>query len=233
MKSPEPDENLQRMKKGVERLGVDLVSSARIGPQQRRGFHASIRELSEPFGSALVMGIRLSAAVLDTVRKAPTWTYYHHYRTVNLALDRAALILSGECQRMGYGALPVPASQVLDWDRLRGHLSHRELGALAGLGWRGRNNLLVNPLFGSQVRYTTVLTDLPLPEPAGGCGNAGCGDCRLCVSVCPVRAIHDDFEDFELDRCSAQLRRFSKREKLNVQICGLCVRACTGSARTQ
>jgi len=35
-------------------------------------------------------------------------------------------------------------------------------------------------------------------------------------------------EDFELDRCAAQLRRFSKSEKLNTMICGLCVRVCGG-----
>jgi epoxyqueuosine reductase QueG len=124
--------------------------------------------------------------------------------------------------------LPVPASQILDWDRLLGHLSHRAMAERAGLGWRGRNNLLVNPRFGSMVRYATVLTDMPIPDRGGGEEPLGCGACSACIGACPVGAIHDTPERFELDRCAAQLRRFSREEKLNTMICGLCVRVCPG-----
>jgi epoxyqueuosine reductase QueG len=115
----------------------------------------------------------------------------------------------------------------MDWDALRAHLNHRELGALAGIGWRGRNNLLVHPRFGSQVRYATVLTDLPLPERGEALdAAAGCGECRACVGVCPAGAIREEPAEFKLDRCAAQIRRFSQSEKLNALICGICVRAC-------
>jgi epoxyqueuosine reductase QueG len=132
---------------------------------------------------------------------------------------------------MGYRALPVPASQMMDWDRLLGHLSHRELGALAGIGWRGRNNLLVHPEFGSRVRYTSILTDAPLPDRGIDLdAAAGCGDCRACVGACPAGAIKMDPLAFDLDRCAAQVRRFSKSEKLNALICGICVKACGGAS---
>ena len=183
-------------------------------------------EISVGLDSAVVIGIRLSGPVLETVERAPTWTYYHHYRMVNIALDQAALRLAGECRKMGYRSLPVPATQILEWDRLAAHLSHREVGALAGLGWRGRNNLLVHPEYGSQVRYTTILTDMPLP--AGDVVRDSCGDCMACLSVCPVGAIKKDPEKFDLDKCAAKLRRFSKEEKLNTLICGICIRACRG-----
>ena len=101
----------------------------------------------------------------------------------------------------------------------------------AGLGWRGRNNLLVNPLYGSQVRYVSVLTDMPLPDGTGAGPPEGCKDCYACLDACPVGAIHEDVADFELDRCAAQLRRFSKSEKLNTMICGLCVKVCGGSVQ--
>ncbi len=223
-------ENLRTLSELAGGLGIDLISSLAIDDGTRGHFHEVIREISSSLGYAVVMGLRLSGPVLQTVQRAPTWTYYHHYRTVNFALDQAALRLAGECARMGYRALPVPASQVLDWDRLRGHLSHKEMGKRAGLGWRGRNNLLVNRDFGSHVRYVTVLTDLPLPERGITDDPGECGNCRECISVCPVGAIQDDPDHFDLDRCTAQLRRFSKSEKLNVLICGLCVRVCTGRA---
>ena len=220
------EENLDRLKKVAEGAGIDLIASARIDEGFRNTIHDAIRGEASELVSILVMGMRLSVPVLSTVKTAPTWTYYHHYRMVNIALDQVALRIAGECIRMGHSAFPVPASQILDWDRLLAHLSHREAGFLAGLGWRGRNNLLVNPRFGSQVRYTTVLTDLPLPESHAL--ESDCGQCVDCIKVCPVGAIHEDPEQFDLDKCAAQLRRFSKEEKLNALICGLCVRACSG-----
>ncbi|MBN1164396.1 MAG: hypothetical protein JXB45_07440 [Candidatus Krumholzibacteriota bacterium] len=221
-------DNIEKIKLGARHLGLDIVSTARLGGDHRKEFHPSIREISASLEYAVVIGIRLSQPVLLTVETAPTWTYYYHYRNVNFALDQAALRISGFVQKMGFRALPLPASQILDWDRLRGHLSHREMGEAAGIGWRGRNNLLVTEEFGSQVRYTTILTDLPLPGREDPPEPWGCGDCRRCLSVCPVSAIHEDPADFELDKCAAQLRRFAKSEKLNTLICGLCLRVCGG-----
>jgi epoxyqueuosine reductase QueG len=228
MNAPAPSENLERLRAASKQLGVDILSSARIGEKRKQSFHPSIREIVTPLDYVLVLGIRLSPSVLETVKDAPTWTYYHHYRTVNTALDQAALSIALECQRNGFAAMPIPASQILDWDRLRGHLCHRELGQLAGIGWWGRNNLLVNARYGSHVRYVTVLTDLPLPERGMSGAPENCGDCHRCIEVCPVNAIQESPAYFKLDACTAQLRRFSRSEKLNVMICGLCVRACGG-----
>jgi epoxyqueuosine reductase QueG len=231
MDSLETRERLALLGGLVERFGVDVVSSCSIDDETRARFHGSIRSIASRLDHAILLGIRLSAEVLDTIEGAPNWTYYHHYRTVNFALDQAALFAARECRRLGGRALPIPASQVMDWERLLGHLSHRELGERAGVGWRGRNNLLVHPVHGSQVRYATVLTDLALPSPgielAAG---ADCGDCRACVDACPAGAIAMDPLAFDLDRCTAQVRRFSRSEKLNVLICGICVRACRGGA---
>jgi epoxyqueuosine reductase QueG len=228
MDSHTPQDNLERFRELGLQSGIDLVSSARLDDEHLEHLHDSIRELGGSLRNAVVIGIRLSEPVLKTVKTAPTWTYYHHYRTVNFALDQSALRLAAECQRMGYRALPLPASQILDWDLLAGHLSHRKMGEISGLGWRGRNNLLVHPEFGSHVRLATILTDAPLPERGITGDPGGCGPCRRCIEVCPVGAIAEDVADFDLDSCTAQLRRFSRSEKLNTLICGLCVRACRG-----
>lgn len=225
----EPHDNLEALREAGRAHGLDVVSSARLGPAQKSSFHESLRDVAASLDYAVVIGIRLSGEVLATIAGAPNWTYYHHYRTVNFALDQAALYLAGEIRRRGRRAFPVPASQIMDWDRLLGHLSHRELGGLAGVGWRGRNNLLVHPRFGSQVRYASLLTDLPLPDRGSELDDSmGCGACRACVAACPAGAIDEDPLRFDLDRCAAQVRRFSQSEKLNVLICGICIRACEG-----
>lgn len=57
----------------------------------------------------------------------------------------------------------------------------------AGLGWQGKNNLLVNRKAGSVFFIGEMLVDLPLPvdEMALSC----CGQCRRCIDACPTGAI--------------------------------------------
>jgi epoxyqueuosine reductase QueG len=221
--------DFERLRTTSERSGIDLFGTARIDERHRLRYHESIRDIAKSLPYAVSMGIRLSDPVLQTVLTAPTWTYYYHYRQVNIALDQAALLIAGEIQRGGFTALPIPASQILDWELLRAHLSHREIAALAGLGWMGRNNLLITPEFGAMVRLVTVLTDMELPAQSGGHAGGDCGDCRKCVKMCPVGAIDDDPRNFNLDKCAAQLRRFAKSEKINTMICGLCIKVCGGA----
>jgi len=220
--------DFEKLRAASSRRGIDLFGTARIDEEQRLRFHESIRDIAKSLPYAVSMGMRLSDPVLKTVLTAPTWTYYYHYRQVNIALDQAALFVAGEIQREGFAALPIPASQILDWDLLRAHLSHREIAGLAGLGWMGRNNLLITPEFGSMVRLVTVLTDMELPAQSGDHAGEDCGTCRKCVMMCPVGAIDDEPENFNLDRCAAQLRRFAKSEKINTMICGLCIKVCRG-----
>jgi len=222
------DINFEMLESAARSRGIDLFATALIDEEHRLRFHESIVEIAKPLPYAVSMGMRLSYPVLETVVTAPTWTYNYHYRQINIALDQTAVYIAGEIQRAGFSALPIPASQILDWERLRAHLSHREIAGLAGLGWMGRNNLLITPEFGSQVRLVTILTDMELPARSGDHAGEDCGTCRECVKMCPVGAIDDDPANFNLDSCAAQLRRFSKSEKINTMICGLCIKVCGG-----
>lgn len=57
----------------------------------------------------------------------------------------------------------------------------------AGLGWIGRNGMLVNPRLGTFTFIGTLITSLDL-EPNKEMGNR-CGTCRRCVEACPTNAI--------------------------------------------
>jgi len=118
------------------------------------------------------------------------------------------------------------ASQMIDWQRQLGHISHKHVAVAAGLGWIGRNNLLVHPQFGCRVRYNTVLTYMVL-VPDGPMA-IGCGDCRACVASCPASAIRDEQADFDHQGCYEMLQVFKNKRNLGHHICGLCVRACEG-----
>ena len=172
------------------------------------------------------IGVHLSDAILEEIENQPTPLYFHHYQRVNILLDTLGLILISAIQDFGYQAMPIPASQIVDWKSQRGHLSHKQVARAAGLGWIGRNNLLVNEKFGSRIRLVTLLTDLPLmvdsPSPKD------CGSCRACIKVCPAGAIKERQEDFDHLRCYEQLKIFSKTLHFSHHICGVCVKACRG-----
>jgi epoxyqueuosine reductase QueG len=173
------------------------------------------------------MGIHLSDAILEEIENQPTPLYFHHYQRINILLDTIGLIVTSTIQGLGYQAMPIPASQLVDWKNQRGHLSHKHVARAAGLGWIGRNNLLVNEQFGSRIRLVTILTDLPLPTNSPSLDN--CGSCRNCLSVCPAEAIKERQEDFDHLRCYEQLRTFSKTLHFSHNICGVCVKACKGT----
>jgi len=178
---------------------------------------------------AISVGYHLSEAVLEEIENQPTPLYFHHYQRVNILLDTIGLIVTSAIQDLGHLAMPIPASQLVDWKNQRGHLSHKHVARTAGLGWIGRNNLLVNEQFGSRIRLVTILTDLPLKIDSPSLTH--CGSCHNCLSVCPAGAIKERQEDFDHLRCYEQLRSFAKTLHFSHNICGVCVKACRG-ART-
>ncbi|MEA3420509.1 MAG: hypothetical protein U9Q97_02380 [Acidobacteriota bacterium] len=172
------------------------------------------------------LGKRLLDTIIEDIEDKPTALYFHHYRQLNFFLDRKALLVASLIQELGFRALPIPASQIIDWEKQYSHVSHKKVGNLAGLGWIGRNNLLVNKEFGARFRLVTVLTDMPLKpdEPV----EFGCGNCRECISVCPAQAIKEKCEDFDHMACFEKLKEFRKNRIVSQYICGVCVKACAG-----
>jgi len=183
--------------------------------------------VAEKFTRAIVCGFRLQKAVLDELKDRPTPLYFHNYRQVNYQLDSIALLIANVIQDNGFEALAVPASQIISRDPMRGFISHKLLGWAAGLGHIGRNNLLVHPEFGAQVRYVSILTDMPF-FPVDKPLQNDCGDCRACISICPAHAIKEQKENFDLNACYSKLNEFVKLSFVGQHICGLCVKACPG-----
>lgn len=185
--------------------------------------------LVDQFSFGISVGYHLSDAILEGIETQPTPLYFHHYQRVNILLDTLGLILTSKIQDLGYQAIPIAASQLVDWKNQRGHLSHKHVAKAAGLGWIGRNNLLVNEKFGSRIRLATILTNLPLILDSPSSGD--CGSCRACLTVCPAEAIQEHQENFDHIRCYEQLRSFAKTLHFSHNICGVCVKACKGKDR--
>ncbi len=219
------DKNYVLVKKFCRGLGINLFGVADIS--QIKNDFSLPGQLLEKFDKAISLGMKLSGSVLEEITTHPTKLYFHHYRTVNAFLDQMALRLANFIQDKGFLALAIPASQILDWQNQKAHLSHKQIGYLAGLGWIGRNNLLVNKEWGSQLRLVSILTAMPLKIDKPVKDN--CRACRLCIEVCPAGAIKDNPSDFEHLRCFEKLKQFQKQKLADQYICGVCVRACRGT----
>jgi len=214
------------IKKFLNDRGISLFSAGSVKELKRDFFISREMDLTGiDFAISIAYPVPMQA--LSGIIDKPTLLYKHIYRQLNNLLDRTALELSIWLNKQGAKAIPIPASQIVDFEKNLAHLSHREVAVKLGMGFYGRNNLLVMPEFGAGVRLVTVLTDceLEIPGPAKG-KNLGCASCDDCVSLCPVSAIRRGPSDFDRKACFAKVKEFEKIRGIGVGICGICVKAC-------
>lgn len=211
------------LKKVAIKNGASLFGVADLSEVRTDDFLLD-KQLLNKFPYAVSIGVTLSKGVLEDIIDHPTQLYFHHYRQVNALLDRIGIQMAGFIEDKGYLALPVAASQIVDWQNQKAHLSHKRVGVAAGLGWIGRNNLLVNKKYGAQIRLVTILTNMPLKSNKPVKDN--CGKCYACLMVCPAQAIKEKAEDFDHIKCFDKLKEFPKKGYVGQYICGICVKAC-------
>jgi epoxyqueuosine reductase len=88
-----------------------------------------------------------------------------------------------------------------------GPVSERVLAKHAGLGWIGKNTLLLNPRIGSFFFLGVILTTLDL-VPSLGVAEAPppdlCGSCTRCIDACPTQALVEPYV-MDARRCIAYL----------------------------
>ena len=193
------------------------------------GFSSLSSVKNAPFPYAVTIAYKLSDAILSTIDEKPTMPYFQHYRIVNTKLDLLALDCVRFIEGKGYFAFPVAASQ--STGEYHGYFPHKTGAVLSGLGYIGRNCLLITPEYGSKVRFSTVLTDMPL-SPQRPPIPFLCGECTECVKACKGGAIsgkeycpetgREGF--FDAEKCSQYMKNFKDIGRGSV--CGLCIKAC-------
>ena len=123
---------------------------------------------------------------------------------------------------------------------LRALFSYKTAAARAGIGWFGKNDVIITERYGPRVRLTAILIDAVFeygqPITVGRCPD----DCTKCIDICPCKALKnqqwtidkDRSEIIDYQKCnrmrSAFIRKLGRKNA-----CGLCMAACPFSSPEQ
>ncbi len=191
--------NVGDVRRYGEELGLDAIGVARaeaytgterhIRERRDRGLFADMRfTMAQPERSChpetLLDGARsvVSAAICYWEPEPPLepgegrlarYTWHDTYAELREKLTRLGSLLGGRFRVL------VDANQHVD----------REAAARSGVGFYGKNTMLITKRHGSWVVLGTLVTDVEL-EPTPPLGT-DCGDCRICIDACPTGALDE------------------------------------------
>jgi epoxyqueuosine reductase len=225
----------------AQELGLDAIGAAPAEPyadterhireRRERGLFADMRfTMAHPEESchpeSLLPGARtvVSAALCywlpeperpEGHGRLPRYTWFDAYTQLREKLDALGRRLGG-----AYRVL-VDANQHVD----------REAAARSGVGFYGKNTLLITRRHGSWVVLGTLVTDVEL-EPTPPL-DLDCGQCRLCIDACPTGAL-DEPGTLDSTRCLSYWTQSPApppaeyRAELGAQVygCDICQDVC-------
>src|SRR5882762_480598 len=216
---------------GVTRAEAYVQTERHIVERRERGLFAGMKfTMARPDQSchpeSLLPGARsvISAAACYWAPEAPLepgegrlarYTWADAYEALREQLDELGRRLGGN-----YRVL-VDANQHVD----------REAAARSGVGFYGKNTLLITRRHGSWVVLGTLVTDVEL-EPTPPL-ELDCGECRLCIDACPTGAL-DEPGTLDANRCLSYWTQAAApipveyREELGAQVygCDICQDVC-------
>jgi epoxyqueuosine reductase len=193
-------------------------------------------QIVKGYRSAVSIGIVIPDSIVDHLPGRPDENIaceyrIHGYEVLNQRLNLIASALSSYLNGQGHRTLPIPAANRTDQENAMPTVSHKMIAHIAGLGWIGKNCLLVTPDRGPRLRLVSLLTNAPVMG-VDGLIEERCGECDACAKACPVGAIkgrpfdvgEGREERFDFKKCQAYSEQMERTSKYAV--CGMCLYAC-------
>ncbi|NIM45116.1 MAG: hypothetical protein GTN80_05735 [Nitrososphaeria archaeon] len=215
-------------------LGVAKFKSVyeELMPVQKRRLEELCGDLLHSLieeGSIICIGVAYPEAIIDCINVEPEgkidrdeWNIYaKEYGEINSLLNT----ISDGIADMFHG-IQIPATvegytkkvqSVEDYYGMT--VSHRVVAENAGLGWRGKNELLIHERYSCALRFASVIVDTPLNIAQKK--DLSCGDCTACLDVCSFLRNKEMLENYR-ENC----RRHIVALDLKDEVCGKCILAC-------
>ena len=214
------------LKEYMKNLGASLVEFADL-----RNIDASLRQNMD-YGIAFA--IKIKPSIIAGIIDGPTEEYYDAYNEINKKLDHINLSCVEYIKNQGFSAIGQDSTYVTSNDNLSTPLPHKTVATRAGLGWIGKNALLITPKYGSAIRISSVLTNMLLITN-NPINESKCGTCNKCVKACSAAAIKGMLWNVNLAReelidpfkCRIKARELlNKKIGIESAICGKCIEVC-------
>lgn len=202
-----------------------------------------VADLSGIIGAEMQTGVSVAIPVpsniVEDLETAPTQEYYEAYYVLNAMLDNIVSCGTEFLLKNGYQAYANTTKVVKQDDNWCTPLPHKTVATRAGLGWIGKNCLLVTKEYGSAVRLSNLLTNAPLPADIPY-NESKCGRCTVCVRSCPAGALTGGLwntttnreELFHKEDCmKMQIQRMKQATGIETDLCGLCFAVCPFTQR--
>lgn len=220
------------IKEELLRRGADLVGCGDLSeiPEEKR--------FNMPVGISIA--VKYPKEIIKGIYEMPTKEYYEHYNILNEKLDNLVSFGADALKALGYEAVAQTTDFVgkneTEYETI---LPHKTVATRAGLGWIGKNALLITKQYGSMIRISSILTNAPLitTEPVN---QSQCGNCMTCTNACPAHAVlgknwsvdtyRDEFFDARLCRKVARERAL-KSFGIEITQCGKCIVVCPYTQR--
>ncbi|GAA0182212.1 epoxyqueuosine reductase [Clostridium sediminicola] len=159
---------------------------------------------NQGYSVALLIGIALSQSYIFRLSKENVIDKSEFTRKENAA-DKLAEWAADFIIAKGYKAFAqsernLALNGFYDKNSKSTPLPHKKIAILSGLGWIGKNNLLVTEEYGSAFCMCSMLTNAPFLTENRAIVVPKCGECTVCKDICPTGAIHDSIWERDMNR---------------------------------
>jgi epoxyqueuosine reductase len=220
-----------KIETAAREAGSDLVCFADLAPLEGM-LTGDATTLEFPYAVTFAVEIPKEAALASL--KKPSEEMRSAYKMCNKKLiatgEKIVELLTAE----GYKARFIHPAQRVVPEKLLGPISQKAIASLSGMGWIGKNGLLITDEFGARQRMGAVLTDMPVTRVAKLIDNK-CGDCTICIDRCAMKVLkgpefkhHPESRDLVIDwaKCGEYEVKLIGDGSRPEKACGRCISVC-------